>query len=332
MTEALTSEQVRRWGKYAETSPLYRRLIEIIASDDDLMRVLNRVENLPRPNVLFAGVQFIMLREGGAELSAYYPNFTDSPKPADDIAAPFRTFVLGHEEELAEIGRTRFTQTNECRRCVALLPAIWATGLDCFHLVDFGCSAGLNLHLDRYHYRWGEVTWGPESAVNLHTENRGQPVEPMGIEVLTRTGLDLHPIDPSDTDDRRWLEALVWPEHNDRRERLRAALDLANDYPVERIAGDALETLGPAIDRLDDGEPVVVISSFILNQFTPDQRDRFDSLLDERRRSRPVFRVSMEWIDPEDHAAALTVVGESGPTVIGHAQPHGEWVEFYARP
>lgn len=328
MTEPLIPEQVRGWATYADTSPLYQRLVDVIASDDDLMRVLNRVENLPRLNVLFAGVQFIMMRNGGSELSTYYPHLTGSPKPAKDIAAPFREFVLRHEEELAEIGRTRYTQTNECRRCVALLPGIWATGIARFHLVDFGCSAGLNLHLDRYHYRWGEVTWGPESAVRLTTEIRGDPVKPGEIQVLTRTGLDLLPVDPSHADDRRWLEALVWPEHSDRRERLRAALALASQHPVERIAGDALETLGPAIDGLADREPVVVLNSFILNQFTPDQRGLFDSLLEKRRRSRPIAQVSMEWLDPDAPGAALTVVDDSGERLLGYAQPHGEWIEF----
>jgi hypothetical protein len=282
--------------------------------------------------VLFTGVQFIMSRDGGGGLESFYPNFTQTARDPDGIAGPFREFVLAHEAVLVEIGRTRFTQTNECRRCVALVPAIWATSLDRFHLIDFGTSAGLNLHIDRYRYRWDEVTWGPDSAVVLSTEMRGEQVVPQDVEVLSRIGLDLNPVDPSDADDRRWLEALVWPEHIDRLVRLRAALDIAIRHPVELIAGDALATLGPAIDRLPDGEPVIVINSFILNQFTPDDRGKLDEILDLGRRSRRIFRISMEWLDESDQAATLAIDDGSGLAVIGLAQPHGEWLELYARP
>lgn len=293
------------------------------------MRVLNLIENVPRPNVLFAGVQFLMARDGGGDLAEFYPNITSPPADPAGVTAPFREFVLANEEELVELGRTRYTQTNECRRCAVLLPGIWATPFDRFHLVDFGTSAGLNLHVDRYHYRWGDVAWGPGSPVDLETEMRGKPVEPRPIEILSRTGLDLDPVDPSDSDDQRWLEALIWPEQTDRLHRLRAALDLASQNPVDLIAGDALETLGPVIDRLPEGDPVIVTNSFVLNQFTPKDRERLDATIEELRRSRPVFRVSLEWLDSEEPGAYLEIVGPEEPTTLGLAHPHAEWLDLW---
>jgi hypothetical protein len=129
---------VRKWAKYAATSPLYLHLSEVIAADGELMRVLNRIEHTPEPNVLLAGVQFLMAREGGGPLGAHYPNFAGGEAPIEGVARPFKAFVLAHEDELVEIGRTRYTQTNECRRCVALLPVIWMTGTGRFHLIDLG--------------------------------------------------------------------------------------------------------------------------------------------------------------------------------------------------
>jgi hypothetical protein len=273
-----------------------------------------------------------MSRDGGGGLESFYPNLTDNARDPNGIAGSFHEFVLANEAELVEIGRTRFTQTNECRRCVALLPAIWATSLDRFHLLDFGTSAGLNLHIDRYRYRWNEVTWGSDSAVELSTEMRGEQAVPRDFEILTRTGLDLNPIDPIDSEDRRWLEALVWPEHTDRLERLQAALDIATRHPIDLVAGDALATLGPAIERLPDGDPAIVINSFILNQFAPDDRGRLDEILDAGRKSRRVFRVSMEWFDESVQGATVAIDDGSGLEQIGLAQPHGEWLELYARP
>lgn len=325
----LTPDQVRKWAAYVETSPLYAHLSEVIASDPELMRVVNRIEHTPEPNVLFAGVQFIMSTEGGGPLETHYPNLAGADAPIEGVDGPFKRFVLDHEEELVEIGRTRYTQTNECLRCVALLPAIWLTGVDRFHLVDLGTSAGLNLAIDKYRYRWDDVTWGGVSPVQLVTDNRGAPVEPRDIEIISRTGLDLHPVDPADEHDRRWLDALVWPEHEERRERLRAALTLAATVDMDLVAGDAVELLGPTIDRLDGDQPVVVINSFVLNQFHPSARARVGEILDECRARRPVYRVSMEaLIDPGDQAAALEIDIGYGLEKVGRAQPHGEWLEL----
>lgn len=328
----LTPERARIWGTYADNSPFYQHLNEVVAGDDLLLGVLNEMEHLPRQNVLFAGVQYLMLRDGGGPLAEFYPNFSDNPHDVAGVDGPFRLFVLEHAEELIEIGRTRYTQTNECRRCVSLLPGVWATPAERFHLIDFGTSAGLNLHIDRYHYRWDVVTWGPpDSIVRLDTEIRGAPVAPRDIEVLSRTGLDLSPLDPTDADARLWLEALIWPEHHERRQRLLAALDLAAANPPDLIAGDALQTLGAAIDRCGE-DPVVVINSFILNQFSSADRVLYDEILDAGRGVRPVYRVSMEWLDSEAEGADLAVDDGSGLRKIALAHPHGEWLELFETP
>jgi len=304
----------------------------VIAGDDELMRVLNRVEHPPEPNVLFAGVQFIMMRDGGADLECHYPNFAPDA-PVEGVAGPFREFVLANEEELAEIGRTRYTQTNECRRCVALLPCIWMTDLDRFHLIDLGSSAGLNLLVDRYHYRWGDLTWGREgSAVSLATECKGSAPRPREIEILSRTGIDRHPLNASDPGDRDWLLALIWPEHHERRERLRAALAMAATADIDLVAGDASALLAPTLDGLPPGEAAVVMHSFVLNQFHPSARGQVDQILEDSRSHRRVHRVSMEALDAHESAAALSIDVGDGLREVGRAQPHGEWLELYALP
>lgn len=300
-----------------------------MADDPRLLDVLNSIEHLPRHNMLFAGVQYLMLRDGGSSLAGYYPNLTDKPGRVEDVDAAFTDFVLANSDELVEIGQTRYTQTNECRRCTALMPAIWATGVTRFHLVDFGTSAGLNLQLDRYRYRWGGTDWGPtDSAVELETEMRGAGVTPHEIDVVSRTGLDVNPLDPSDPDDRRWLEALVWPEHSERRSRLTSALEIAATNPVDRVAGDGLTTLPRVLEGLARDASVIVVNSFILNQFSPEDRVRYQQILAEARRKRPVIQMSMEWLDQSAEAADLEIDDGSGLQRIGRAQPHGEWLEL----
>ncbi len=323
---------MRDWGRYLESSPLYLHLINTIADDAELVRVLNTIEHTPRPNVLLAGVQYLMMRDPGSDLGAYYPNLAEDPLPAAGIDPVFRDFVLSHEAELTEIGRTRHTQTNECRRCVALLPGIWSTGLNEFHLIDIGTSAGLNLAVDRYGYEWDGVHWGPASPVLLTTESRGAAVDPRPVAVLRRIGLDLDPVNPADPDDRAWLESLIWPEHHDRRSRLRSALEIAATLPIELVAGNVLDTLGPVLAGLPAGEPAVVVNSFVLNQLRRRDRERIEEIVAEARSAREIARVSMEWLDPDAAGASIEVDDGSGLRPIGLAQPHGEWLELYDRP
>lgn len=328
----MSPDELRQFAQHAAGSPLYVHLVEVIASDDELMRVVNEMRHGPQPNVLFAGVQYLLMNEPDEDLARYYPNLNEEPAPIADVDNPFREFVLRRRTELIEIGRTRYTQTNETGRCSALLPAIWETGCARFHLVDLGTSAGLNLLIDRYHYRWDGIGWGPSSPVTLECDLRGRPPSPGPIEVLSRTGLDLNPVDPSDPDARSWLEALIWPEQEERRRRLRAAFELYQQAKVDLVPGDAAETLGRALRGLPGVDPIVVMHSFSLNQLTRDQQTAVEDTLVAVRESRPVWRASLELLDWGDEAPELTIDDGSGPRVIGRAQPHGEWLDLFQMP
>jgi hypothetical protein len=269
------------------------------------------------------------MKQGSAELASYYPSVTEDPRPVSEIGGPFTEFVLGNEETIVEIGSTRRTQTNECRRCAALLPAIWEGALDRFHLVEVGTSAGLNLALDRYRYRWGSLEWGPESPVNIRSELRGREPKPRDIEVLSRTGLDLNPVDANDPDERLWLEALIWPEHHERRARLSAALEMVRGIPMEFVRGDALETLGPTLESIPGIEPVVVMSAFIGLQISPGQHEMLAEIVASFRERREMLHVSAEARVRGENSAHINVDDGGRVREIGRLQSHGEWVELY---
>lgn len=328
----VTPGYMREWGRHTHGSPLYAHLVEVIAADKGLLRVINRIANTPPPNLLFAAVHYLLLKEPDHELAGFYPSLSDSPRSPGKAGELFREFVLDREAEIVRLGSERYTQTNECRRCVALLPAVMEASFNAFHLVDIGTSAGLNLALDRYHYSWSGLRWGPGSSVNLETELRGAAPNLHEVSVLTRTGLDLNPIDPSDPDQLLWLEALIWPGHDERRTRLDAAMALIEDLSINFVAGDALETLGRALDQLPVGEPAVVMNSFALNQLTPEPRTTIEQIVDQSRGRRQIHRVSMEFVNKDDPWVTIQIEDEGGWRELGQAHPHGEWVEFYARP
>ena len=324
----VTGEYMRDWGKHTHGSPLYAELVEVIADDPELLRVMNRIGHLPPPNLMFGAVQYLLMEGEDGDLARHYPSIVEDPIPPTGAGPKFRSFVLAHEEEIVEMGNNRYTQTNECRRCVALLPMVMMAAFRVFHLVDVGTSAGLNLGLDRYGYTFNDQVRRPGSPM-LEAESKGVGPTFTDIEVLSRTGLDLNPLDPADHSARRWLDALIWPEHLERRARLRSALEMVSDLDIEMISGNALETLPGALDRLPAREPAVVMSSFTLNQFDAAGRDRLESIVVTARTARPVHRVSMEALNKADDWAQLVVDDGSGTMVVGQAHPHGEWIELY---
>jgi hypothetical protein len=331
----VTAEYLRNWVRHLPGSALYVHLVDELAADRDLLRVLNRIEHRPPPNLLFAAVQYLLMAGAGPELARFYPSVVEDPDPPDRAGPVFKAFVLEHEEQIVDMGNSRYTQTNECRRCVALLPMAMLAPFSRFHLVDIGTSAGLNLAMDRYHYRWDALEWGPSSSVILEAGTRGSPPTLHEFEVLSRTGLDLLPIDASDVEARRWLDALILPELAERRQRLRLALELISRLDIELVEGDVLDTLPSVLDSLPGDEPAIVMNSFALPQLSPEGREEVERIAAAARAGREIFRISMEVINVADDAPRLVVDDGSGPIQVGQAHPHGEWTdlfESYARP
>lgn len=331
--EPASPDYVRSWSRRAHGSPLYRVLGEHIADSDELMNLVRRIEHWPPTNLVFASVHYLLMQGLETPLRQYYPSLVDDPDPPEKAIGPFEEFVLGHQEWIVENSNRRYTQTNESKRCVALVPAIWETRLESFHLVEIGASAGLNLALDEYRYRWGEIEWGPwGSPVLLETESRGGRVRPQQIEILSRVGLDLNPIELDDPDERAWLLALIWPEHTERRARLERAMDLAKDVPMRMVEGDATDTLRGVLSSLPAGDPVVVMNSMALMQFGRAQRESLYQTIEDAGTERPVRRVSFEILAAGDEWVTLAADSGRGLAQIGQAHPHGEWIELYARP
>lgn len=324
-------ETLAHWARHASDSPLYVELCQVIAADPKLLEVLNEVEHTPAPNILFAAVKLLLGEHPGDPLARYYPHLTDRPEDPRGAGRAFREFVLSNRAHIADIGATRYTQTNECRRATALLPGIWAGDHDDFHLIDIGASAGLNLVLDRYRYRWDGKQWG-DSALLLEAELRGADPSPRPITVRRRIGIDLNPLSPQDPDDRAWLEALVWPEDRARLQRLRAALDIAAAATLEMVHGDAADLLGDVLGGLPAGEPAVVMDSFTINQFSPQQVSALDEAVAAARPSRPVHRVSMSFATEGPAEAVLAVDGGAGWRQLGRAHHHGQWLDLYVLP
>lgn len=324
----VTTEYLRAWGRHTHGSPLYQRLVTVTAANPELMAVIRRITNRPPPNVYFAAIHFLLMDDPTAELAEFYPSITKQPRQPSEVDDVFTGFVLANQERIVGIANERLTQTNECRRCTALMPAILTAPFDSFHLVDLGTSAGLNLAFDRYRYLVGDVTWGPTSPVVLKAEVKGDPPRVRPVSIGRRVGIDLNIVDPAQSDDRRWLDALIWPEHAERRQRLRNALELAATVDKDLIEASFLEVLEDVLTGLPGPEPAVVMNSFSLIQLDEAQREQVAGVIEAARSRRPIHRVSLELIDKSDDWARLEVGSGAGMVQLGTAHPHGEWVDL----
>ncbi|MEV0643823.1 DUF2332 domain-containing protein [Phytomonospora sp. NPDC050363] len=239
-------------------SPTYAALAHAVSEDSHLLAFLAALPEAKRqPNLLFGVVRFL----GG---------------PVEDPAA-FGEFVAANAGAVAAQMRVRATQTNEAGRCAALLPVL--AGLpQPLALLEVGASAGLCLYPDRYSYRYGDLALGTGGPV-LDCAATGFTPPAALPQVVWRAGLDLNPLDVTDPDDVAWLDALIWPEHAHRRDRLRAAAAVAAADPPRLIRGDLVEDLPGLAALAPAGATLVVFHTSVLYQVPMPHRRAFVSLV-----------------------------------------------------
>lgn len=328
------ARSVVTWIDSALDSPLYVYLASRIAQDPQMLALVAAIANTPPLNLLFGGVKLGLTADD--PLAAWYPHLAgaDARQPDDYAYRAFRSHALDRASALIAVGATRRTQTNEALRSAAILPwiveAAEASNAP-IHLVDIGASAGLNLCLDRFDYGFGShlipAAFPSATRLTLRCENRGGFALPERLPAIaSRTGLDLSPIDAADPDATAWLEALVWPEHTDRLERLRAALDIRRATDVRMVAGDAAVTLREVGESLPPG-PMVVFHTVMAYQLDQAQRQSLDAAVAEVAERRPVARVAMEPVHGTGLQHIQVGLALDTAEVRASAHSHGRWID-----
>ena len=251
-------------------SPQYERLAREIADSAAILRFLIELPPPRRqPNLLL----------GAATLIAGRP---------PDIAL-LTDMIAGRPDALRATMLARTTQTNEPARCAVLLPLLAALPQP-LALIEVGASAGLCLLPDRYGYEWGHVrlaSASPDAPVFRCAVTGPAPLPAALPRIVWRAGLDLNPLDVTSDEDMAWLNALIWPEQEDRRANLRAALAVARRDPPRVVRGDLLRDLKPLMAEAPAEATLVVFHTAVLAYVTPSEaRQRF---VDTVRGSRAVW-------------------------------------------
>jgi hypothetical protein len=282
-----------RWSR--KESPCFADWARGVADDQD---VLARLSDLPKvkqqPNLVFAAARW---------------HGVPAPGPYSGL----REALLDDDGTIRATILTRSTQTNEAGRLATLTPA-FATiaGDQPLALVEVGASAGLCLYPDRYSYTWvteaGRVTAG--DGPPLECEVTGPFPQRLTVpRVRWRAGIDLNPLSVTDDDAMAWLANLVWPEQDDRRERLRVAVEVARADPPAVLAGDLLTELPGVVEQAGAAGPVVVFHSAVIAYLEAADRERFRQMMTEL-----VAEGRCRWVSNEG-TNVLPEVTATGPPV-----------------
>ena len=266
--EHVVAEVYRRFAdlEAAGVSQTYFEWASAIADDDEVLALISGLPRIKRqPNLVFAAARFV-----GSPVGAY---------------PPFREWLMSHWDAVTAVIMNRSTQTNEAGRCAVLLPVL-ARLEGPLALIEVGASAGLVLYPDRYSYSYR----AGDDIVRLDPAAGASQVECPCIidaasvpsrlpDVAWRAGVDLHPIDVRDADALAWLETLIWPEHDARRERLHAAARIVADDPPQLLQGDLIERIPELVAAAPTGARIVVFHSAVLVYLTPERRAQFADLM-----------------------------------------------------
>lgn len=315
-----TAETYREFaGQTRNLSPCLEQWSLGVADDPEVVALIDTLPNPKRqPNLVFAAT-----RRAGAAAGPYQG---------------FREVLFRQWDQIRRVALERSTQTNEAGRCATLLPLL-ASLPQPLALLEVGASAGLCLLPDRYSYRYSDGTRvDPSSGVSpvvLECDVRGEPPLPEQLpDVVWRAGIDLNPLDVNDPDQVDWLELLVWPEQDHRRDRLAAAVELARRDPPRIIRADLNDGLEALAAQAPADATLVVYHTAVMFYLDQAGRERFVGT---------VGALPGHWISNEG-ARVLTKVGDTvtrqstydGEAIVlaldGQAQawagPHGQFLDW----
>lgn len=328
------AQDARRQG-----SPLYAQLAGAIDGDESLKSLTaNRRPGQPAANLLLAAVHYLLLKGAAHPLRDCYATL-GGRAPGDNAFALFQDFVASHRDAVRQLVEARVTNTNEVGRAAILRAGFGALAQEetaKLNLIEIGPSAGLNLNWDHYgvRYRQGGAVAAevlPGADLVLDCDLKTDAVPPMALPRLgRRLGLELHPVDLLDDDDRTWLRALVWPDQPQRLARLDAAIALFLKAPAEIRSGDALALLPEALAEMPPDEAVCVYHTIVTYQFSAAMREGLEALLATAGLRRPVWHLSLEFDGQSDFAVTLAhhQGGLVRSRILGSASAHGAWLAW----
>ncbi len=318
------------------SSELYEFLSLKIAGDNEILELASYAKKgQPIPNLLFGAVHYLLLKGEIHNVREFYPSITKKPRDAADSYGYFKDFCKQYADKIIPILENKLVQTNEVRRCAYLSPTfthIYDMVKKPLALIELGASAGLQLLWDKYKYSYGtNLTYGKmDSKVHIISELRSEnyPVLPGAIPpVASRIGVDLHTIDIMKEEDRLWLNALIWPEHNERRDLFNKAAESIKENPVTLIDGNGVELLPDLIEEISRDYAICVFHTHVANQMPADVKERLLAQVKLIGSDRDIFHLYNNVYDRDLHLDYY-IDGKAYEKKIGETDGHGRWFSW----
>jgi hypothetical protein len=324
-----------------ERLPFYSALLAMLEDDPLALELLAGVRVEQRnPMLILASLHLAALR-GHAELGPLYESARHGQLDDPDGGARVVVEVMHRAPELVSDELWRSTQANEPGRSAVLqvvIADLVVGTASSINIIDVGTSAGINLCFDQLPVRERD----DGNPLTLVCENL-TPIDRSRVlpRVISRVGIDPHPLNLERMDDRFWLKACLWPEESRRHERFDAIVAARPSWPTATVlAGRATERLDDALGLTDPSAMTVVVNTWAASYFTPEERiDYFDQL------SRWCLEGNVAWISMESpltewsgievddearHRGASQIVltrPGSSPRRWGRCHAHGRWLE-----
>jgi hypothetical protein len=309
----MLADAYRRFSEAAAaTSPLYERVALALSASEEALGAI-ATAGKRHPAAVLAALHDLALAGRAPALAAAY-----AARDADAAASAAIDTLL----RTTDLTVRRSSRADETGRHAVLYPAVAEAarrvGANAVGLIDVGRSAGLNLNVDRVGvtYDNGRSLGDPASPVQVSASVVGHRPVPAGAvpEVVIRVVVDRDPVDVTDPDAARWLRACLPPEQG---AQLEAEIALAT--PPLLLAGDPVEVLPAAFDRVPADALPVVTTTWALSALPLEGRLRFLHRLDEAATDRAVAWVSVEGVGVAPSVPTLGDRRASGHSIIGVA-------------
>jgi PTH1 family peptidyl-tRNA hydrolase len=292
------------------------------------------------PLRLAGALHGLVLDGTDAGLMAVYP-----PQEATDTAlwAAIQQSLCRHEARIMA-WLDQAPQTNEIRRSVALLPAIWwlcerVGATPELILSELGASAGLNLQIDHYAIETPAGLSGPETpSIRLKPDWQGAPLpQPATLRIVDRAGVDRNPMDVRDPDAALRLLSYLWADQPERLALTRAAFRLVESPPARGDAAPWLrDRLATWRERSQAAASLhVVFNTIAWQYFPPETQAACANALEAAgavaRADKALAHVALE-ADGRRDGAALSVrlwPHAPEPRLLARVDFHGRRVDWH---
>ncbi len=292
--------------------------------------------NVALPLRIAGALHALVLKDQCKNLKRVYPPHHHSASDADLWQAV--NHAMAEHADFIHPFLAHAPQTNEVRRCAALLPGFFTiaekTGLP-FTISELGASAGINQCWDSFAYQLDGQHWGElNNGIVLAPQWPGNPPpQPVNIKVAERAACDLKPVDFRDPGERFRLLSYIWADQEDRfilTDHALAFLEKCN-YPVD--AEDISSWLPKRLGRNTEGH-VHVIYHTIVWGYQEEEAKIANRALIEKAGKKATESSPLAWLrlepDGKDPGAAITLTLWPGgeEQSLGRADYHGRWVDW----